>query len=1705
MSRGKENILIKLLQKLLLSDRLTPAGITLLYAALSALWIVLSGYLLTLIVADPLLQSRIELAKGLAFVAVTSGLLYLLLNHWRESHAMQPAAVQTERTTPPKIIQLVLIFIALVLLVPLIGFVIYKLNIPQIEQGTYNNLNAIAKLKAEEIENWLNERRGDAQGVIADVGFARDVEYFLLAQKHDAGLLKQITVQLASKQVDNNFDSIMLLDTGGRLITSLGKNVGISQPIRNLLHESLNSKQIKFSDLYRDESGHINLDWVVPIIVSDRQGKHAVAAVVLRVAPDRFLYPLIQTWPSASASGETLLARREGGSVMLLNQPRQHKDAALTTHGSLNDPVHPTAIAIRENRPGTATGTDYRQVQVLAAYRPVTGTDWHLVAKIDRDEVMMPLWNLLYWIGVIASVAVGLIIALLLLHLRQSQRLHQVALKARSAESLRENNELLRLFIEHAPVALAMFDRKMRYLAFSLRWMTDYALGNQIIIGRSHYEVFPEISERWKALHARALAGEVLRCAEESFERMDGTVQWLKCEIWPWKTNDGDIGGILIFSEDIGEHKQMASALEQNATQLRTLVQTIPDLVWLKDTEGVYLSCNPMFERLYGAREADIIGKSDYDFVDKELADFFRKHDLKAMADDKPSINEEWLTFAENGYRGLFETIKTPMKDAKGNLAGVLGISRDITERKQAAQKVAESERYFRSLFENMLEGYAYCKMIYKEGIAEDFVYIDVNQAFETLTGLKDVCGKNVSEIIPGIRESNPELLDLYGRVALTGQPERFETYVAGLGIWFSISAYSSEKEYFVAVFDNITKRKQAEEELQISALKHRLLFESSRDALMILSPPSWKFTGANQTTAELFGASSVAEVTSLGPWDVSPEQQPDGRPSAEKAQEVIATAMREGSCLFEWEHRRLDGQPFIAEVLLTRMKLGEEVFLQATVRDISERKLAEKALQDSEMRYRRITEGLTDYQYTVRIENGRAVETVQSPACVAVTGYKVEEFSANPHLWIQMVVPEDRELIMVRVGQILAGKDVPPMEHRIVRKDGELRWVNDTTILFKDASGKLLSYDGVIKDITERKQAEESLRKLSQAVEQSPSTIVITDLNANIEYANTAFVKESGYSLAEAIGKNPRLLHSGKTPRSTYDDMWAHLTRGEAWKGEFINRRKDGNEYIELALISPVFQADGRMTNFLAIKENITERKAAEAKIRRLTQLYAALSQCNEAIVRCANEEELFPRICRDAVQFGGMQMVWIGMVDKASKQVRPVASYGDGSEYLDGIQISVDAADPFGHGPTGTAIRDNRPYWNQDFQLDPNTAPWQGRREKYGWKSSAALPLLRNGTPVGSITLYSDTVNAFDEEARKLLAEMSMDISFALDNFAREATRKHGEQELLDSEQRFRGLVEQSLAGIYIIQDGKLVYVNPRCAEILGQGSADKLIGQSLMQYIVVADRVSVMESMRRLLDKEVRSITAEYGLLHKDGVTITVGANASLATYHGQPAIIGMAQDISEKKRAEEQISNYVARLKAAFLSTVQMATSLSEMRDPYTAGHERRVAEIAVAIATTLGWDEQRIEGLRIAGYLHDIGKISIPAEILVKPGRLTATEYALVQGHAQASYEVLKHVEFPWPVAAVALQHHERMDGSGYPNQLKGDEIMLESRIMAVADVVEAMASHRPYRPGLGIDKALAEIERGSGTLYDPMVADACLCMFREQGFVLPPY
>ncbi len=325
---------------------------------------------------------------------------------------------------------------------------------------------------------------------------------------------------------------------------------------------------------------------------------------------------------------------------------------------------------------------------------------------------------------------------------------------------------------------------------------------------------------------------------------------------------------------------------------------------------------------------------------------------------------------------------------------------------------------------------------------------------------------------------------------------------------------------------------------------------------------------------------------------------------------------------------------------------------------------------------------------------------------------------------------------------------------------------------------------------------------------------------------------------------------------------------------------------------------------------------------------------------------------------------------------------------------------------------------------------------------------------------------------------------------------------ESLRESEEQYRELVEKASDIIYTHDlEGNLTSVNPAATRIFGYTNEEAL--QLNIAQIVDAEYLPL--ARREIQEKlEGSPRTGPYELLtySKEGKPIWVEVSSRLLEREGQPAeVLGIARNITERKRAEEELRESYAKLQQVLEGTVHVLISAIEMSDPYTAGHQRRVTRLACAIAEEMGLPPEQIEGLRMAGLIHDIGKITIPAEILSKPGPLSEIEWGLIRAHAQVGYDLLNGaIEFPWPVAQIVLQHHERMDGSGYPQGLSGEEIMLEARILAVSDVVEAMASYRPYRPARGLDKALEEISQHRGVLYDPEVVDACLKLFAEKGF-----
>jgi HD-GYP domain-containing protein (c-di-GMP phosphodiesterase class II) len=308
-----------------------------------------------------------------------------------------------------------------------------------------------------------------------------------------------------------------------------------------------------------------------------------------------------------------------------------------------------------------------------------------------------------------------------------------------------------------------------------------------------------------------------------------------------------------------------------------------------------------------------------------------------------------------------------------------------------------------------------------------------------------------------------------------------------------------------------------------------------------------------------------------------------------------------------------------------------------------------------------------------------------------------------------------------------------------------------------------------------------------------------------------------------------------------------------------------------------------------------------------------------------------------------------------------------------------------------------------------------------------------------------------------------------------------KKFEKRLKRSEARSRRIIENTADGIVILdKKGQVRFVNPSAEQLFDQKS-DELIGKEF-GYPMVSGKTSEIQIVRQ----GNGTATAEMRLVDMD--------------WEGKEAYLATLRDITERKLAAHKLEQSLEKLNKILAKTINAMSMICETRDPYTAGHQRRVTDLSVAIAREMGWSEDNIKGLQMAGEIHDLGKIYVPAEILSKPSQLSTYEFMLIKNHPQIAYDILKEIEFPWPVAQIVYQHHERMDGSGYPNQLTGEKILPDAKILAVADVVEAMSSHRPYRPALGIEKALEEIFINSGKLYDPEIVEICLDLFREKKF-----
>ncbi|HQQ86740.1 MAG TPA: PAS domain S-box protein [Smithellaceae bacterium] len=337
---------------------------------------------------------------------------------------------------------------------------------------------------------------------------------------------------------------------------------------------------------------------------------------------------------------------------------------------------------------------------------------------------------------------------------------------------------------------------------------------------------------------------------------------------------------------------------------------------------------------------------------------------------------------------------------------------------------------------------------------------------------------------------------------------------------------------------------------------------------------------------------------------------------------------------------------------------------------------------------------------------------------------------------------------------------------------------------------------------------------------------------------------------------------------------------------------------------------------------------------------------------------------------------------------------------------------------------------------------------------------------------------------------------------SIARDITdRRRMEDELRNSAQKYRTILEDMNDMYYELDlKGNMTFFNKALLSLTAR-SPEELQGMNFRDYMSSEGSEDALKifgeiyktGKPRLFVNEIVTKTGEVKYFESQA--------GLLLDENKQPiGFRGIARDITDRKKAQDERDQVLARLRKTLGTMIQAMSAAVEARDPYTSGHQRRVAALARSIAAEMNLSRDQIEGIRMAASIHDMGKISIPAEILSMPRKLSKLEFDLVKTHSQAGHDIIKDIDFPWPIANIILQHHERIDGSGYPHGLRGDNILLEARILAVADVVEAMASYRPYRPALGLDTALEEITRNKNILYDGEVVEACLKIFREKKY-----
>ncbi|MGB4366285.1 MAG: HD domain-containing phosphohydrolase [Acetomicrobium sp.] len=605
--------------------------------------------------------------------------------------------------------------------------------------------------------------------------------------------------------------------------------------------------------------------------------------------------------------------------------------------------------------------------------------------------------------------------------------------------------------------------------------------------------------------------------------------------------------------------------------------------------------------------------------------------------------------------------------------------------------------------------------------------------------------------------------------------------------------------------------------------------------------------------------------------------------------------------------------------------------------------------------------------------------------------------------------------------------------------------------------------------------------------IDSSPFMVLFKDRQGRWIWMNQSFIKEMDLPPREEIlGKHTQdLLPESKDLCREDREV---VARGEPLLG--LLRKvtlPSGRKRWHLTDKIPIKTPGNGVAGVAVFIRDVTEQREAQRKLERLNRVLEAVLDVNQLMVReKLGRNHLLNEICGILVKGQCYESVWIILLDPQTGYLLDVFSLTETKAEIKRClspqfvsHLTMDSKDGF------SAIK----------YEDLLRKGWQ-LPKRYTGKVLISSRLEHGKKTYGVICASLPRNVELEIKEKDLFLTLANDIAYAL--------HKLDVRDELRREKIFwEKLFNVSPEGVVLCApDGRVLRVNNAFCHIFRFSSPEEVIGKNIDS--IVADEIT-FEEARSFTEAAARGerVSVESVRQRVDGTLIDVSIlGIPIKIDEDLAGVYAIYRDITDKKMYERAMKENIATLFRVWRQTIELIASVSELRDPYTAGHQKRVAELAKFMAMKMRLSPESVDAVEMASLIHDVGKIKVPAEILSKPGPLDEVEYLLVKTHPQAGYNLLKDIDFPWPVAEIVLQHHERLDGGGYPQGLKGKEILQEARIIAVADVVEAMASDRPYRKALGIEAALKEIKRGCGTLFDEGAVDACLALF-EEGLMIP--